>query len=107
MWNVAIPLIAAALGGLFGRHKSGGSSGGSDQSMQMLQQIMQRQQQRSQQNDPLRQMLLGEAAGQMPTYLKRGPQYQQWLHGAAPGASTAMLGGGMPPSMTYDPRRTM
>jgi hypothetical protein len=93
-WQFAIPLIASGLGALFGNKKkssSSGSSGSGGGNMDAMNAILAQKQAQYAQQQPLRDMLLRQYAGMLPTYMKQqDPGYAQWLQGSAPGAQQAM-----------------
>jgi len=91
-WQFAIPLIASGLGALFSKKKSSsGSSGGGSSNMNALQAMLAQKQAQYAQQQPLRDMMLRQYAGMLPTYMKQqDPGYAQWLQGSAPGAQQAM-----------------
>jgi hypothetical protein len=57
---------------------------------QALTALLQQQQDQMQEESPLRKLLLSQQAGMLPSYMKRDPQYQQWLQNSAPAAQSAM-----------------
>jgi hypothetical protein len=82
-------VVAPAVAGLYAATR-GGSGGGSMDMNQALTALLQQQQEQMQEESPLRKLLLSQQAGMLPSYMKRDPQYQQWLQNSAPAAQSAM-----------------
>lgn len=91
-WQIAIPLIASGVSSLFGalsnkKKKSSGDGTANDVAMRAL---LGQQQAEMTRNEPLRNLLLGQTAAMLPTYMQQDPQYAKWLTNYGGGAARAM-----------------
>jgi hypothetical protein len=103
-WQIAIPLIASGLSALFGLGKKKKTDPAMAQNQSAMSALLGQQQQQANEVEPLRQLMLGQGANLLPTYMKQDPNYASWLRnygGAAQKAMTSHAAPYTPPPSDY------
>jgi hypothetical protein len=88
-WQIALPLIAGGLMSLFGSKKKK-TDPATAQNQSAMASLLGQQQQQVNEVEPLRQLMLGQSANLLPTYMKQDPNYAQWLRNYGGAAQKAM-----------------
>lgn len=97
---MAIPGVISGLSSLFGGKKKKQPKDTANTAA--MQSLINQQTQQMQQEMPLRKMLLGQAAGMLPTYMQQDPGYAQWMQNSAPQAQAAMTAAAQARRSPYD-----